>query len=417
MQLHKHSEDLTEQDLKFFFKTPYVYHCHHFNLFHDQTVEDAVGEERGFEIKSRAAQHAVWHLLSDLVQEVGATTPAERLQAATALFPWLGQGQLELLGEAHGGEARGAHLHYSLAWREKYGAKVRRQFPIDAFAAGFATAATEVAFGVAPGTLTPQEDSCFACREPACHFAITEDGSPNDTQPVDRDAVLARVQPPIEGLEESTIAKIAQGLKDFLLQIESDERGLVQGFGVYVTRHLASYYDQTAYDTIHHIERHHAASGPAVEGLFGESGHVCVFYTAGNIILSPEWEALVGPVKGDVEEIVVACTAISRALGFGHWVVKELEPHRRLVVQSTSNYEAPFYLHRYGKATRPRCYFLANAARAFMQLAHNVDWQAKPMLDDELYQNLFKKTLKWNVEETRCQSKGDDLCEVVVTRS
>lgn len=417
MQLQKLSEDLAEQDLKFFVKTPYVYHCHHFNLFHDQTVEDAVGEDRGFEIKSRAAQDAVWPLLSALVKELGATTPAERLQAAAAFFPWMGQGQLELLAEAKGGEVRGSHLHYSLAWREKYGEKVRRRHPIDAFAAGYASAATEVAFNLTPGSLAPKEDACFACREPGCHFDLHTGGTPLKDEPVDRDAFLAGVKQPNTGLDESTVAKIAQGLKDFLLEITSDDRGLVQGFGVYVTRHLASYYDQTAYDTIHHIERHHSAASPAVEELFGESGHVCVFYTAGNILLSPEWEALVGPVKGEVEEIITGCTAICRALGFGHWTIKELEPHKRLVLQSTSNYEAPFYLHRYGQSSRPRCYFLSNSARAFMQLAHNVDWSAKPILTDELYQDLFKKTLRWRVEETRCQAKGDELCEVVVTRS
>ncbi len=416
----KHLKDLSlelpGQDLKFLGATPYVYHCHHFNLFHDQTVEDALGEEEAFEVRSRAAQSAAWQLLSDLVAESGASTPAERLQLAVAVFPWMGQGRLQLLADGGGGTARGDHLHYSFAWREKYGSRVRRHFPIDAFAAGFSAAATEVAFALPPGTLGPSEKSCYACRQPACDFELERQSEREASEPVDREVFLRHIRDPGEGLGEDRISTIAQGLKEFLLGVEGDERGLVQGFGIFITRHLSSYYDQTAYDTIHHIEKHAPQATPAVEELFGESGHVCAFYTFGNILLSPEWEAMVGPLGGEVEEIVTSSTAITRALGFGHWTVDELEPERRLVMRSSSNYESPFYLERYGRSEKPRCYFFANAARAIMQLAHGVDWPSRPELSEDLYLSLFKADLKWRVEETRCRSKGDDLCEVVVTK-
>ncbi len=415
-QLKEFSAELPGQDLKFLGSTPYVYHCHHFNLFHDQTVEDALGEEEGFLIRSRAAQSAVWQLLSDLVAKAGASTPAERLQLAAAVFPWMGQGRLELLAGAEGGNVRGDHLHYSFAWREKYGARVRRRFPVDAFAAGFAAAATEVAFSLPPGALASREQSCFACRQPACGFELGRQDVPSQAEPVNREVFLRHIRQPSEGLEEGRIAEIATGLNEFLLGVDGDERGLVQGFGIFITRHLPGYYDQTAYDTIHHIEKHAPQATPAVEELFGESGHVCAFYTIGNILLSPEWEAMVGTLRGDVEEIVTSSVAITRALGFGHWTVDELEPDRRLVMRSSSNYESPFYFERYGLSEKPRCYFFANASRAIMQLAHRVDWASRPELTEDLYLSLFKADLKWRVEETRCCSKGDDVCEVVVTK-
>ena len=205
-------------------------------------------------------------------------------------------------------------------------------------------------------------------------------------------------------------------MNEFLLTVEGDQRGLVQGFGIFITRHLSGYYDRTAYDTIHFIEKNAPQATSAVEGLFGESGHVCVFNTFGNLLLSPEWEGLVGPVSGRPEEIVTSCTAIARALGFGHWTVQEFQPGERLVMRSTSNYEFPFYLETYGQSDKPRCYFFANAARAIMQLAHRVDWPSKPTLTEELYLSLFKQGLGWNVEETSCCSKGDSVCEVVVTK-
>ena len=417
MQLSNYSEEQVDQDLKFLAKTPYVYHCHHFNLFHDQTVEDAVGMEEGYAIKARAAQRASWQLLTALVQAVGAQTPAERLQAASELFSWMGQGRLEWQADSGGGAAKGSHLHYSFSWREKYGSRIKRNFPIDAFAAGFAAAATEVAFGLGAGALQANEGACFACRENACDFTLASHGSTLAAENLDSAKAVGLTGPGIEGLEEAKIAKIAAGLKEFLLGVDSDERGLVQGFSIFVTRHLSSYYDRTAYDTILQIEQNHPQATEAVEQLFGESGHVCVFHTFGNLLLSPEWEGLVGPLRGEVEEIVTGCTAIARGLGFGHWTIQELEPDKRLVLRSASNYESPFYLHNYGQANKPRCYFFANAARAFMQLAHRVDWPSRPVLDDSLYQALFKGDLRWHVEETLCRSKGDEVCEVVVSKA
>ena len=413
--LKNHSAQLPGQDMTFLGETQYVYHCHHFNLFHDQTVEDALGEERAFEVRRKAAGDAARQLLNDLAGKEGAESATERLQLAAALFPWMGHGSLELLADTDGGTARGEYLHYSFAWREKYGAKIRRRFPVDAFAAGYASAATEVAFGLKPGTLASSEADCYACREPACRFELSRQDPAQAPVPVDRDAVTARVATPMTGQDESHITEVAAGLKDFVLGVEGDQRGLVQGFGIYITRHLAAYYNATAYDTLHEIEHSSPASTPVVEELFGESGHVCAFYTCGNILLSPEWEAMVGPPKGEVEEIVSSCVAICRALGFGHWTVTELVPERRLVMRCSSNYEAPFYLTRYGKSDKPRCYFFANAARAIMQLAHRVDWPSRPTLDDALYQSLFRTGLGWNMEQTACLTRGDDHCEVVIT--
>ncbi len=407
---------LPDDDLTFLGSSPYVYHCHHFNLFHDQTVDDALGNEQAFAVKSRAAHEASWHLLADLVKSADAVTPAERLEIAAAALPWMGHGRLALLTEKHGGTARGEYLHYGFSWQEKYGSRVRRRHPADAFAAGWAAAATEVAYDLPPGSLRCREHACFACREAACTFEVEGGGDANLDTYVGKETFERFISPATVGQNEDTVRKIAAGLKDFVAGIESDERGLVQGFGVYVTRHLANYYDQTAYDTIHMIEREKPRVTEVIEELFGESGHVCVFYTCGGILASPEWEALVGPPENDPESIVVSCTAIARGLGFGHWSIAEMVPGERLVLQASSNYEAPFYRERYGKSEKPRCYFFANAARAFMQLAHKVDWQERPQLDDALYQSLFKSNLGWDLEMTRCQTRGDEVNEVVVTR-
>ena len=406
---------LEGQSLTFLGSTPYVYHCHHFNLFHDQTVEDALGEELAAQVKTRAARQAVWELLSDAVRATGASTPAERLELAASMLPAMGHGRLSLGVEESGGSARGEYLHYSYTWREKYGGRVSRDEPIDAFAAGYAAAATEVAFNLTPGSVRSVENQCYVQKRPYCEFALDRvDAGPVD-DPANKESFAKGIAEPATGLDEERIATIGAGLADFVATVGGDERGLVQAFAVYVTLHLSSYYDQTAYETLHHVEKNMAASLPAAEALFGESGHVCVFNTFGNILLSPEWEGMVGPLSGDVEDTVAYCCAIARGLGFGHWYIHELTPGERLVLRASSNYEAPFYLARYGRSSRPRSYVFANAARAIMQLAHRVDWKARPQLTEELYQSLFREGLSWNLEQTNCLTMGDEYCEAVVT--
>lgn len=420
------STELAEQDLTFLGSAPYVYHCHHFNLFHDQTIDDALGEEAGFQVKSRAAHRASRHLLADAVESLGDSTPAARLAAAQGVFSWLGHGKLQIGADASGGTAHGEYLHYSYAWREKYGRRVRRTQPMDAFAAGFAAAAVEVAFDLPAESMGVEETDCFVNKAPSCSFRLTprqaaQSASPGDlvvpasTVQVGRAEIEPHLATPECGVQEERIATVARGLKDFVLGLDSDDTGLMQGFGVFVTRHLTAYYNATAFETLHRIERERPQMVPVVEELFGESGHVCVFYTLGNIMLSAEWEALAGAPSGNVADTVTSCVAICRALGFGHWTVAEVDDDR-LVLRGSSNYEAPYYLARWGASETARSYFLASSARAMMRLAHGVDWANRPTLDDTLYQSLFKKGVPWKADITRCLTRGDDQCEVVVTR-
>jgi hypothetical protein len=155
-----------------------------------------------------------------------------------------------------------------------------------------------------------------------------------------------------------------------------------------------------------------------LEDLLRESGHVCVFNTFGGIILSPEWEGMVGPLTGEALPIVTGCMAIARALGFGRWTVAEFEPGKRLVVRAPCTYESVFYRARYGKAVRANEYFLQGACLAIAQLAHRVEWKNKPVLNADYYNALFRGgPLPWKVEQTKSTACGHPITEVVVTRN
>src|ERR1044071_9113898 len=126
---------LAEQSLTFLAGIPYVYHCHHYNLFHDQTIDDALGETEGARVRTTAAHHAFRELLGALFAAAGATTPAERISLATEGFAWLAGGRISRDLASSGGRPRSPAVHCGFAWREKDGAGVKRHEPSDAVAA------------------------------------------------------------------------------------------------------------------------------------------------------------------------------------------------------------------------------------------------------------------------------------------
>jgi len=409
------SSRLPDHDLAFLARVPVIYHCHHFNLFLDQTVDDALGGGAGTRLRIEAAREAAYDLLANLSSAAGAVTPAERLELARAVFAAMGHGRLELSADRDGGRARGEYLHYGFAWHEKYGRAVRRRRPADSFAAGFAAAATEVAFDIPRESMDCTETACVAMRSPSCELELAPGARAPERVPVDRTASEAAVRRSFGGIGEERITTIVRALRDFTADVRGDERGLIQAFGVFMTLNVAGYYNRISYDTLMRITEVAPQSVQVLEALLRESGHVCVFNTFGGILLSPEWEGLVGPVSGGVEEIVAGCCAIGRALGFGHWTITEVEPEDRLVLRTPSTYESTYWRTRYDRAEVGRCYFLQGAALAMMQLAHRVPWSDSPKLNQEFYNDLFRKGVPWKVQETRCISRGDEMCEAVVT--
>jgi len=405
---------LVGHGLMFLAERPACYHCHHFNLFLDQTVDDALGPERSTELRFHAARAASFELIRAVAEASGATTSEEILELAPGLFSAMGHGVLEVQGGGAETTMRGRHLHYGHAWSEKYGQVVQRSLPADAFAAGFAAAALDVAAGHAEPRFYAKEDACIVTRAPHCHFSIAPESDAHaHPGSLTKDLSRQRVQTPLEGMHEDMIRTIAAGLRDFTAGVAGDSRGLVQAFGVYVTAHLTDYYNAITYGALDEISASSPQSVPMLEDLFRESAHVCVFNTFGGILLSPEWEGMVAPLSGDPEEIALGCMAIARALGFGQWVLHDFEPGKRMVMRTPSSYESVYTLERRGIADHPIEYFSQGATLAIAQLAHRVPWTERPMLDRKLYSSLFRGRSPWKVEQTRSLASGHDYSELV----
>lgn len=404
------------RDFLFFAETPVVYHCHHFNLFLDQTIDDAMGYQQGQAIRMAAAREASHQLISNVAKKLGAELPAEIMQVALELFGFIGHGKVQILADENGGSTTGSHLHYGYSWFEKYGRDIRRNQPADAFAAGYAAAAVEVAYKLPPGSMMTNETSCISMRDPACCFNLVP-GEPEASRALVDQASSLEPYTAIVGKNEETIAAIADGLRGFTASVSGDERGLLQAFGVFVTMHLPKYYNRISYDSEAILRKKAPQSLGIFQSLLRESGHVCVFNTCGGILLSPEWEGMVGKPSGDIEETVTFCMAICRALGFGHWTIEELDPDKRFVLKTANTYESTYYLKRHGMAEEPNCYFVQGAALATMVLAHKLDWKNPPELNQKTYNALFRGGLGWKVREEQGLSQGAPFTQVIVERA
>jgi hypothetical protein len=400
--------------MNFLAESSVVYHCHHYNLALDQTIDDALGAEKGTELRTKAAHEAFYYLLKAAMEANQVRTPQERFRLASDMFAAMGHGNVQVLANAWGGQASSKSCHYGHAWKEKYGKQIKKLHPADAVAAGFSAAATELAYDLPLHSLSSKETECIALNNEQCTFQLSEGSTLTALDPVTKDDAASIVGPTMTGKHEEEIEAIANGLREFLKTVKADDRGLVQGFGVFVTLHLASYYNQISYGAWDHISELMPQSVGVMEDLLREAGHVCAFNTFGGIISSPEWEGLVGPHSGDIVETIIYCCAIGRALGFGHWTIEEAVADKHFVIRTPSSYESNYYRKHYGIADASKCFLLQGGILASVQLAHRVDWKNKPELSPEFYAELFRGGVPWRAEETSCLSAGADYCEVVV---
>lgn len=405
--MHDHS-------FNFIADVPTVYHCHHFNLSWDQTIDDGLGADRSAAVRTHAAREAFHDLLAALSARVGAQGSADRLELARVVLGGLGLGSVRFDLDRYGGQALGDHLHYATAWMEKY-PTVRRRHPADALMAGYVAAAAEVAFDLPRDTVRGREVECSTLGHDRCRFRADIGDAGPVTGPMGRDEVERAAGPVTSGHFEHEIQPIVDTLRDFTASIQGDERGLVEAFGLFVSQLPTTYYNRSAYDALRLLRRSSPQSVPVMQALLREAGHVCVFNTFGSIMASPEWEGLVRVPSGDPAETLAGCMAIARALGMGRWSVAEYIHGKQLMLRSPATYESTYFHAREGRAEESQCFMFQGAAVATMQLVSRVRWQPRPEINQALYEELFRGGLPWACEETKCVATGDPYCEVVVT--
>ena len=212
-------------------------------------------------------------------------------------------------------------------------------------------------------------------------------------------------------IDERAIVEAVSGLG-----IAGNDEGLIPAFGLYLTRHMADYYNRISYAAARRLEREGDGISDDARVLLVEAGHVCAFNTFGGIMKSAEWDAVVRPMIESREDWIRGMVAVVNAFGWGRWQVDELVPGERLTVRIEDAYEACGYLRDYGISDRPRCYLATGGVAGLMNLLYVGDITARPDLTEEVYFNLFRTVERFSAEETRCLSMGHPHCEIVARR-
>lgn len=211
-------------------------------------------------------------------------------------------------------------------------------------------------------------------------------------------------------IDEKAIVAAVAGLG-----IAGNDEGLIPAFGLYLTRHLADYYNRISFATARRMEK----SGELVDdarALLVEAGHACAFNTFGGIMKSAEWDAVVRPMIESREDWIRGMVAVVNAFGWGRWSIAELVPQQRLIIQIQNSYEAEGWLRDYPVSNRPRCYLATGGVAGLMNLLYVGDITTGPELNETYYVQLFRSGERFVAEETRCLAMGDTHCEIVATR-
>ncbi len=380
----------TELQYVSFFGEPVVLHCHHFNLFLQQTIEDPPYVD-GEWILFRNAYEVSFSLLKNVASTLSFRTKREFFDACADLSRFLGFGTLEFHDvTSSGGTVLVPSSHYSEGWIAKYARTSRRSRGVDYFLRGFVSAVWNIAYEKPEGTYSAVEIESPVTGGQVLKIQVTENPSPIKLRPSPGPGwwkSCSRSHFPIQTLESDfPIETFTNELTALMDNLEGDERGLIAGFHVYVTRHLANYYSGISYDFYEAVRHIQPNIEPVARELLEESGHVCVFHTFGNLLMNDDIQALAGGFSTK-EDYVYAGVSVGRALGFGDWDVASFEPGHHLSVGASCEYEGAYLAGRHIKAP---LFFLPGATSAIMNMVYVGKIDEKPELTSIFYNKLMK---------------------------
>jgi hypothetical protein len=392
---------------------PMVFHCHHYNTFLQRSIQDAEYID-SVPFLVGAAAEVSFAQLSQLFGEEGIETPERRTEVAADLFQWAGFGVVDMTGLAsRGGEAFCTPSHYAWAWSANFRGSDQ---PVCHFAAGWISGAHAAIFGHELGSFDVFEDICAADEGgESCGFHVSEGlASYSVFSSVGMGPLTEHQIQPIESspVDYHGIYQAVTGL-----DLVGDERGLIDAFGVYLTRHYANYYNRISFEFQRQAVEMFGAEGHTVaEPLLVEAGHVCAFNTFGGIMCSAEWDALIRPSLTCHEDWVHGIVAAVNALGWGRWQVTEVS-EKSAVFVIHDDYESVGRLAMYGVSDHTASYLATGAAIGIMNLIYVGDIASKPDLDEELYTHLFRSEPHYVGTSVRSRAMGDPFTEIRVTRS
>lgn len=397
---------------------PMIFHCHHYNTFLQMSIEETRSYLDIYPILRDSAQEVSYQQYTSLFQKFGIKDVSTRIDIVSEGYKKHGFGNLrwEVCSETSS-KAIVDPEHYAEGWISKFGKRDSYDEGVAVFTSGYLAGAVEAVFDLTMGSLQGQQTQCTTQGADQCAFTVYASSSGRNLHPSPKEGEFQLIQqlyqPQETGIRYDAIKEALTSMP-----IVGDEQGLIQAFGVLLTRHYANYYTLISYRLLHAMSAKYGDMGVnIVKDLLIEAGHVCAFNTFGGIMESAEWNALIKPMITNREDWVHGIVACVNALGWGQWKIQELIPYEKLVIEIDSGYEANSYLQSFKKSTYPISFLATGGSAGIMNLIYNGDITETPTLDDDYYASIFRSSNRFVAKQTQCRAMGDPTDQFVVTKA
>ncbi len=398
---------------------PLIFHCHHYNVFLQMSLEETKDYIDIYPILIDSAHEVSFAQFSKHFSE-GTYSVDERKKIIEDYFKFCGYGLIDFSEiTADGGKIETNSEHYAISWETKFGLRRKDQPGVSFFATGFIAGAIEAIYDLKEGAIDTLQTACLSKGDSACIFHSKKSKGSKKYHPSPSDGLFKNFGDYYPAPENTGIDYSA--IRDALTSIPiegSDEDGLINAFGVLLTRHYANYYALISLRTLMAMEKQFGLDGISiVRELLVEAGHVCAFNTLGGIMMSPEWGGLIKPMIKDRNDWLHGIIACCNALGWGMFEIDSAIEHENTTTFKITNaYESNSFLKSAGKISMPVCYFLDGAMAGVMNLIYHADITQGPTLDENYYNTVFKADGKFISKQVKARTMGHEADFFSVTR-
>ncbi len=396
---------------------PLVFHCHHYNCFLQASIEDTRNLIDPYPILVDCAHAVVYAQLQRLKEELKLDTQS-LLEQGVALFRSLGFGILQLDSiSAEKGVVVSPSEHYGVGWFARYGKRHEDLPGVSFFARGFIEALVEVAFDLPKGTIYCEQTHCLAKGDDQARFEYRKENTPRAIPDSPGEGMYEPVVP-MQQPKDTSIDYYA--IRDAVLgmPLEGDEEeGLIDAFGVLLTRMYANYYNLLTCKVMDAITQEIGPEGALlVENLLREAGHVCAFNTMGGIMISPEWDALILPQIKERKDWLHGIVAVMNALGWGVIQIEEIKEYELLKLRIYSDYENNGLIPLKLQYNRPAAFLFQGMTAGLMNLLYKEDITQKPTLNAVFYNKVFREGEPFIGSQERDRRLHGDYCITIAQR-
>jgi hypothetical protein len=407
---------------------PMIFHCHHYNVYLQAVIEDTSSYLNIYPILSDSAQEIAYTQFFNFFEEENNKDLSieDKKNICQDYFRFCGFGIIDLTNlTKEGGKVISPSEHYGIGWKVKFGLREKNKKGVAFFAAGYIAGVAEAIFDLPLGTLCTEQKECISQGDKESSFEVffRENNKEDEYQ---NDLVLS----PQEGKYQTHELKqpsdtsidysgIRQALTNMDLQGDS-KTGLIDAFGVLLTRMYANYYCLISYKLLRIFEAEMGKDGlPLAAELLIEAGHVCAYNTFGGVMQSAEWNAMIKPMIQKKEDWAHGITAVVNAFGWGFWEIEDLEPNQKLKMKIVSGYEPNNYLAHFDSHTELPVSFLASGGVAgIMNLVYNTFLTEDFItLDEKEYKTLVQSPFFFQTQKHTCRVKAHSQFDQIIVSS